>query len=382
MVSAQEIIKDRKIVERESFLNLSRLSYLHAKILVLFAISAIQTLSFVLVGNAVLEIRGMVFHHWAMFFTMSCVANLIGLNISSGVNSVVTANSVIPFIVVPQLLFSGVMIPFDRLNKVFENPEIVPFIGELMPSRWAYEAVAVHQFKGNKFTREFYKIDRDRSNAIYHNYIVRQLEAELNELHTAFHSSGGVLPESSFDRLALVQNELNELGELNLVASFGKLEEIGSEAFAEPHYQSAMDSLRKAEVKLVSMRNRAEEQREELSVKLIQEWGGEQAFNEMKNRHTNRKLEEMLENKLAHVVVWNNRYVRKESPIYQLPNSKAARAQLYAPVKRVGSVKVDTYWFNMLILWFSALQLYIILANDLPRRFSTWNQVRKLRKRT
>lgn len=61
MVSAEEIIHDRKILERESFLNLSRSSYLYSKIMVLFAISAIQTFTFVIIGNAILEIRGMTF---------------------------------------------------------------------------------------------------------------------------------------------------------------------------------------------------------------------------------------------------------------------------------------------------------------------------------
>jgi len=202
----------------------------------------------------------------------------------------------------------------------------------------------------------------------------------LEALHSSFHSSGGVLPESSHGKLELIHNELEELNDLGIAASFGKLEESGPEIFTELIYQTAMDSLVKAEVRLVNRRNRAEEQREELSTMLIQDWGGEQAFNEMKRRHTNKKLEEMLENKLGHVVVWNHRYVRNESPIYQLPKSKTARAHLYAPEKRVGSVYIDTYWFNMLILWFSALLLYIILANDLLRRLSTWNQVRKLRK--
>ncbi|MCD4710751.1 MAG: ATP-binding cassette domain-containing protein, partial [Bacteroidales bacterium] len=137
MVSAEEIIRDRKILERESFLRLSRLSYLHSKIFVLFLISAIQTLSFVLIGNMVLEIKGMLFHYWAIFFTVSCLANVIGLNISAGLNSVVTTYIVIPFIVVPQLLFSGVLIQFDRLNNLFDNPAYVPVIGEMMTSRWA-----------------------------------------------------------------------------------------------------------------------------------------------------------------------------------------------------------------------------------------------------
>src|SRR5690606_33853852 len=47
-VSAEEIIRDRKILKRQSFLNLSWNSYLMSKLLILFTLSAIQTLSFVI----------------------------------------------------------------------------------------------------------------------------------------------------------------------------------------------------------------------------------------------------------------------------------------------------------------------------------------------
>ena len=379
MVSAQEIIKDRKIVERESFLNLSRLSYLHSKILVLFVISAIQTLTFVLVANAVLEIKGMLFYYWAIFFTMSCAANLIGLNVSSGVNSVATANSLIPFIVVPQLLFSGVMIPFDRLNNMFENPEIVPFIGELMPSRWAYEAMAVHQFKGNKFTREFYKIEQDRNNAIFQADLLRELRVILDDVHYTFGTSGGSIPESRERSLALIQNELSKLSTTGVVASFGELKNFSPTGFSEALYRTATDSLRKVTDFFSDQRNSADRQIGALKTSLIVEWGGEESFNEMKETYTNKRLEDMLLNKAQFVVEWKNQYVRKASPIYHIPKSKTARAHLYAPVKRVGPFYVDTYWFNLLIIWFSGLQLYVILVYDLLRRLANWNQIRKLR---
>jgi len=87
MVSSEEIVKDRKILKRESFLNLSWLSYLNSKILIMFLISAIQTVSFVLIGNVILGIRGMALSYWLILFSTSCFANLLGLNISSAFNS-------------------------------------------------------------------------------------------------------------------------------------------------------------------------------------------------------------------------------------------------------------------------------------------------------
>jgi hypothetical protein len=47
-MSAEEIFRDRKILKREQFLHLSRSSYLISKVLVLFLISALQTIIFTL----------------------------------------------------------------------------------------------------------------------------------------------------------------------------------------------------------------------------------------------------------------------------------------------------------------------------------------------
>ncbi|HZY80698.1 MAG TPA: ATP-binding cassette domain-containing protein, partial [Cyclobacteriaceae bacterium] len=76
-VSAEEIIRDRKILKREAFLHLSRSSYIISKIGILFMISAIQTALFVTIGNYILGIHGMFFTHWAILFTASCFANLL-----------------------------------------------------------------------------------------------------------------------------------------------------------------------------------------------------------------------------------------------------------------------------------------------------------------
>src|SRR5688572_26490266 len=106
-VSAEEIIHDRKILRRESFLNLSWNSYLQSKLIILFTMSAIQTLSFVLVGNLLLEIKGMTMTFWAVLFTTACFANVLGLNISSAFRSAVTVYIMIPLLLIPQMILSG-----------------------------------------------------------------------------------------------------------------------------------------------------------------------------------------------------------------------------------------------------------------------------------
>ncbi len=378
MISAQEIIRDRKILERESFLRLSRLSYLHSKILVLFLISAIQTLTFVLVGNSILEIKGMFFHYWAILFTVACWANMFGLNISSGMNSVVTTYIVIPFIVVPQLLFGGVMIRFDRLNNLVNHPGYVPIIGEMMTSRWAFEAMAVHQFKGNKFTREFFEIDQARNNAAFQSDRISSIQQYLNEIQFEFLDNKDL--HASGEEFALIRNELENLQEMNVVASFGNISLMDPKYYNEGVYKVASDSLHKAREYFKRVRRHNDMLSDALSKSLIKQWGGEEQFLMMRNAYSNKRLEEVLLNKGQFVVEWNNRLVRKVSPIYQQPVSKIGRAQFFAPVKRVANHSFDTFWFNLAIIWLSTLIFYITLALDLLRKFINWNHNRKLSK--
>src|SRR5690606_24791305 len=118
-VSAEEIIRDRKILKRESFLNLSWNSYLMSKLIILFSLSAIQTFSFVLLGNLILEIEwSMLLPTWFMLFTVSCTANVIGLNISSAFNSAVTVYVLIPLLLIPQMILSGLLFSYDKLNDL------------------------------------------------------------------------------------------------------------------------------------------------------------------------------------------------------------------------------------------------------------------------
>src|SRR6478609_2286697 len=164
-VSAEEIIRDRKILKRESFLNLSWNSYLLSKLTILFMLSAIQTLMFVVVGNLILEIHGMTFSFWLVLFTTSCFANVLGLNISSAFNSAVTVYVMIPLLLIPQMILSGLLFPFDKLNNMISTKGKVPVVADLMASRWAYEALVVYQFRNNAYEAPYFDFHRNESKA-------------------------------------------------------------------------------------------------------------------------------------------------------------------------------------------------------------------------
>lgn len=186
-VSAEEIIRDRKILKRESFLNLSWNSYLLSKIIILFSLSAIQTLSFVIIGNTILEVHGMLFPFWFVLFTVSCFANLLGLNISSAFNSAVTVYILIPLLLIPQIVLCGLLFSFDRLNDAISTRGKVPIIADFMASRWAYEAMAVYQFTNNDFEEYIYEYEQPKQQADFKaTFLVKELREKLRKVDSFF----------------------------------------------------------------------------------------------------------------------------------------------------------------------------------------------------
>jgi hypothetical protein len=183
-VSAEEIIRDRKILKRESFLNLSWNSYLQSKVIILFSLSAIQTFSFVLLGNLILEIEwSMLLPFWFVLFSVSCLANVLGLNISSAFNSAVTVYVLIPLLLIPQMILSGLLFSFDKLNDLISTKGKVPVVADMMESRWAYEALAVHQFKNNSFEKPYWDLDRIEAQSDFRaSFLVDEMEKRRRDI--------------------------------------------------------------------------------------------------------------------------------------------------------------------------------------------------------
>jgi len=171
-VSAEEIVKDRKILQRESFLNLSRFSYLNSKILFLVILSAFQSFSFVIFGNLILGIHDMTMAYWLVLFSVAVFSNLLGLNISSAFDSVVTIYILIPLMLIPQILLCGVVVKFDDLQNKNARKDVVPLTGEIMASRWAFEALVVEQFKDNRYMASFFEFEKEMAHARFRSEIL------------------------------------------------------------------------------------------------------------------------------------------------------------------------------------------------------------------
>jgi len=370
--SSQEIIKDRTIVKRESFLNLSRGSYLNSKILIMFAISAYQALSYILVGNMIFEIKGMLLSYWLILFSASCFANLLGLNISAGLNSVITIYILVPFLLIPQILFCGVIVKYDKLHKSLTNYEYVPVLGDAMASRWAYEALAVEQFKNNRYEKEYFAYKQPKSDYEYiENFLISDLTGKLNDLQVKIKDGRDL--NQIMEQQRTFKSQVAELEKL--VPYFHDVEpDMNTD---ESFNAATLDSVR-AYFQKVTDRSRnmvGYYSRKIRQIdKILNDSLGLKAFQALSNEYENTSLSNMVLNinEGKNIIDHDGRLIRKYQTGYMKPTSRSGRAQLYAPVKKLGNREIDTMWFNIVVLWIYVLLLYVILYFDLLRKVLTF----------
>lgn len=369
ILSAEEIIKDALILKRESFLNLSRWSYLNSKILIVFFISAIQMISYVVIGNTMLEIKGMTFFYWIILFSASCTANIIGLNISASLKTVASIYIVIPLILVPLILFSGTVVPFDRLRTLVKHSTNVPLVGDLMTSRWAFEALAVRQFKNNRYEKNFFDEEMVISQANYKTAFLFPRIKNILEEALRFDRN----PDNNEKRmtdLVIIKNELRKLDEETGSGNLRKLWDFGEDDFSEQkknRIESYLDSL--TDIYLSNSRKARQEQDREFR-QLERKLGSKEAFIDFRNQYHNKSVADLVLNRSSVYKILETRrgFIQLMDPVFNIPDSKIGMAHMYAPVKRIGNLYIDTFAFNLIIIWLTTFIAIVVLYFNILRR--------------
>jgi ABC-type multidrug transport system ATPase subunit len=357
-VSAEEIIRDRKLLKREAFLNLSRSGYLFSKTSILFFVSAVQTFTFVLIGNYILGIKDMYLDYWLVLFTTSCFANVLGLNISSAFNSVVTIYILIPFLIIPQLLLSGVIVKFEELNPKLSSHSVVPVSGEIMASRWAFEALAVNQFVNNDYEKNIYQYEKESSNAgfkkVYWCFKMNELLDELKK-------------KNDPSKIELVKNEIKIEMLVLPEISFQSMEKINSSGMNETMITELKQHVDKIK-KHYSLKY-------DEAVKAKDNWIGSLSEQEHLVLHTNyfnKKLESMVRNidtEMDIIIEENGKLIAVTDPVFRAGSDEHfIRSHFFAPSKNVLGNYYSTFWVNVIVIWAMTLFLWICLYFDVLRK--------------
>ena len=361
-VSAEEIIKDRKILKREAFLNLSRSSYLLSKVSVLLLLSAIQALTYVLVGNSIMEIKGMYFQYWLVLFCAWISSNMMGLVISDSFKTVVTIYISIPLLVIPQILLSGVIVKYEKINPSISSPSKIPVYGEIMTARWGYEALSVYQFMQNKYEEKLYPYNRIMSIAEFKkNYWVPNLKNKVDYVERNLQNDK--YSDKIEDKLEVLRNEISKELIKNKRVSFKYIDSLYLNYLSREVFSATKEYIDSINNDYIIIYNNANKKKDKVISNLQKTKQERDEFLKIKREHHNEKLTEFVENKneLVRIVEYNGRLFQKIDPIYLNPESKFLKAHFYAPVKNIFGNPYNTFWVNIFVVLTMTVILYIIL---------------------
>lgn len=350
--SAEEIIKDRALLKREKYLSLSYGSYILSKIAFAAICALIQTSLFIVIGNLLMGIHGMFLMWWIILFVTYLLSSLIGLLLSQCLNSVVSIYISIPLLLIPQILLCGLVVDFSDLNSKSTTGN-VPVIGDVIPSRWSFEALAVGSFCNNRYERPYFELDQRRYEALfYRDGLIEELESQMETMENKLQNG-----EKDVDKYVdVVKKNLPKLYEVT-----------GMEYKGEFEYAPVMEYLEEAKSKLAKEGNSLTLKKDRMVTERIAEIGSE-AMSALKRDNFNLKLESVLTGEGADGMLKevDGYLVPQMGAVYLTPSSRNGRAPFYSSMKMLGNVAVPTVWFNLAVLLIMCILLATALFADLP----------------
>ena len=371
-LSAEEIIKDKAILQRESFLRLSRFSYINSKVAFLFFVSAVQSLLFVLTSFFVLGMRGLFVDYWLVLFLTAASANLIGLLISAGLNSVVTIYISIPLLIIPQILLCGLIIPFEDIQSRNAKYNYVPLVGDIMVSRWAFEALSVNQHTNNRFNVNYFAVEKEKAEYFIKGKLIIPEISDLAQ-EAVINLDNETRSEDVERNLMIVKNEVLKINADNLDYAF-PLNYLDFGEFDKAAYDSLTEFLGHNKILYNQLYQSANSYKDNLTYELIDEIGDD-AYYDMKREYHNEALGNLVkrENPDDNIELGPEGIRVKAAPIYRNPESRIGRAHFYAPYKFIGKIRMPTLMFNSLVIILMMLVMYSALYfNWLGKLLNGW----------
>jgi hypothetical protein len=265
------------------------------------------------------------------------------------------------------MVLGGAMFSFDKLNSLIGGGKpTAPVVADIMPSRWAYEALAVTQFKDNRYEKKFYDIEKIESQANFKQvYYISELERilkECNSLSVNKDDSSRILLK---ENLTVLKNEISSESK--------KWEDIPSpdpEVFTEDKFNEESSSaasafLDQVKTKYSKLFNIINSRKNELIVQMEREMGNK-GYSDFYRDNYNDFLATLVKKSSNQEKLYQNdsRLIQISDPVFKDPEGNhiaSLRALFYTPYKYLFNYKVNTLWFNLGVIWLFTVILYVIL---------------------
>jgi ABC transport system ATP-binding/permease protein len=363
-VSAEEIVRDRRVLRREQFLHLSWSAYAGAKMLYIVLLALAQAGICAIIGAGMLRLPGLLPKLGFALFSAAVFGGFLGLNVSARFKSAVTVYILLPLLLLPQMLLGGLIIAFEDMGSRDAPNAYPPVLGELTASRWAFEALAVEQYRSNAYQRRFESVDRELSRIDH--LVFDRIPALAGRLDALYLDS--TPPERRDEiRSLLVRAFAAREGESALMAGAA-----AAAADLRPPDRAGWEPLkarlREWSRELQADRQAVQARRQGIHAALLAEHG-EEGLSAFVKANVNRKIVELVRRRglLDPLREQGGRLVQLADPVYQEPDSAWGRAPFLAGEKRLGTARLGTYGFNLAVLWAMNGVLAVCLAARRPK---------------
>jgi hypothetical protein len=264
-------------------------------------------------------------------------------------------------LIIPQLLLSGVLVKFEDLHPALSSRSKVPLSGEVMASRWAFEALATEQFLSNSFQRSEYPQQQLMAQAKFKRTAWFNM---MNDLLTHLNDAG--LHQE--DHLEVLRNEITAVSRESGIPFHGSLD---NKALIQSS-SKLKDWLSSVKSHYADLYNRASDAENRRMHSLEQNPSMAKKWEQDKLHYSNQGLNDLVLHQIPlqePAFIERGRIHPAEGNIYfPARPEQGLRTHFYAPAKNIFGKPVKTSWVNIGVLWLMTLSLFGLLYFDVLSR--------------
>jgi hypothetical protein len=276
-------------------------------------------------------------------------------------------------LLIPQILLCGVIVKFDDLQSKTACMDSVPIAGEIMVSRWAFEALAVEQYKGNRYMSVFFDAERKMAQARFRSDILISELTGYLDLVDGWTRLDKPASEIS-KKLTIIRNEISKLDAESVLPPFQFTSDLVPERFSNDIAEQAKLHLSGLKIFYNGLYQKIRAEKDRLINKLNKEKGAQYLY-EQKMKFHNKSLETLVLNSESKEIYRETPcgIMQKIAPVYKSPDFTSGRAHFLASQKNVSGIIIGTLGFNLAIIWLMCTFLYLALYFDWLRKVITWS---------
>jgi hypothetical protein len=239
-----------------------------------------------------------------------------------------------------------------------------------MASRWAYEAIAVTQYKWNDYEEQFFDYEKRKKFSNWKkDYWITELDNRVSMVKRSLNDES--VDKETRENLNLLQNELSKENAFLDGLKFQYVADLTAERVTPFVLDKLSRHLTQLNEHYKNVYNQAEMAKEKAIYAMTKTDKEQAEYQQLFNNYKNDQLEIFTTNRndLSYIAEYQGELVQKKDLVYLMPyNSTFFGTHFYAPAKKLFGRFIDTFYANVLVLWgMTAFLILCLFFNVFPR---------------